>query len=282
MTPPRTRFVRADDGTRLAYQVVGDGPVDLVWSFSFLSDVELGWEFPPLADFLGALAAFSRLIIHDRRGMGRSDRPAPSDLATDSSDLLRLLDEVGSERPVLGGPEVGGAMSATFAATHPERASALVWYGAFARSAWAPDYPWGTSAQEQTEQEQETWDAWGTEELAARFVGANAPSLDADPEAVGFFARWMRASSTPAEAVHLLRTWHETDIREYLAAVRVPTLILCRESVDDGESTHAASLIPDAELTELPGDDFVPFVGDVDAVIDQIRSFVTGHGASEG
>jgi pimeloyl-ACP methyl ester carboxylesterase len=278
--PPPTRSVETADGTSLAYQVLGDGPVDLVWSFSFLSDVELVWKLPPLADFLGSLATFSRLIIHDRRGMGRSDRPGPADLATGCADLLALLDAVGCDRPALGGPEVGGAMGAVFASTHPDRASALVWYGAFARSAWAPDYPWGATAEERSEQERETLDAWGSEELAARFVAANAPSLAHDPATARFFAHWMRTSTSASEAVQLLRLWHGTDLSPYLATIRVPTLIVCRDAVDDGESAHAASMIPDAELAELPGEDYMPFAGEVDAVVDRIRSFVTGHGAS--
>jgi pimeloyl-ACP methyl ester carboxylesterase len=279
MARPRTRSVNAPDGTPLAYQVLGDGPVDLVWSSSSLSDVELVWGFPPLASFLRSLASFSRLIMLDRRGMGRSGGGLSPNIGSDLDDLLVVLDAVGAERPCLGGPLIGGAISAIFAASHPDRAAALVWYGAFARSARAPDYPWGATEEEQVDMEQGILDAWATEARAARFLEANAPSIAEDRGAVRFFARWMQASTSAADAVRLERLWYEMDLRPYLASLTAPALILHRQDVEHDEDVHTASLIRGAEIAAVPGADFIPFVGEIAPIVSEIRRFALGAAA---
>lgn len=277
MARPETRFVVAADGAALAYQVWGDGPIDLVWSFAFLSNVDVIWEFPPLATFLESLASFSRLIVHDRRGMGRSGGRLSQDLDRDCDDLQVLLDEVGAERSCLGGPVTGGAHSAAFAAKYPERVSSVVWYGAFAASAKADDYPWAFSAEEQDELERDTAEHWTSEARAARFVQAWAPSIAADPEAIRFFARWAESSTSAADAAALQRFWYGTELRKELSSLRVPTLIIHREALEHEEDLYAASLIPNAEVAAVPGTDFMPFVGETDQVVQEIREFALRH-----
>lgn len=269
-----TRYAKAYDGSSLAYRIIGDGPIDLVWSFSFLSDVETVWDFPPVASFFRELASFTRLILHDRRGMGRSDRgPETLSLETATDDMLALLDDAGIERPVLAGPEVGGALSAVFAAAHPERAAAVVWYGAFAQSILTADYPWGMTEEDLEESERAREGAWGTERFAGHFIAANAPSIAGDPDAIRFFARWMLRSTTKEEADELFRLWFDIDLHSALAALRVPTLIMSRGEPGPDEASHTAALIPDAKLVALPGEDFMPFF-DSGPVVDAIRGFV--------
>lgn len=266
-----TRYVRTRDGVDLACRVIGRGPVDLVWSFDQLSDVEIIREYGPIVAFLDQLAGFARVIVHDRRGMGRSGGRRGT-LESDVADLEVLLDALGASRPYLAGAVGGGATCAAFAAAHPARVAGLVWHGAFARSTLATDYPWGATAEELEEDVRRTGEGWGTEPFAARFVASAAPSMAGDAEAVRFFARWMRATGSARSAASYVRAWNGIDLHPVLARLRVRTLILVRGG-DVDESAYVARLIPGATLVALEGEDFIPFYGP-DGITAAIREFV--------
>jgi pimeloyl-ACP methyl ester carboxylesterase len=270
--PSEPRHVFTDDGVNLAYRVLGDGPVDVLWSFSHLSDVEAIWEYPPIAGFLNELALSGRLIVHDRRGMGRSGGQR-GDLDTDVADLLRVLDAVDAERPYLFGAVIGGAIYAALAARHPARVAGVAWHGAFARSSWAPEYPWGATTEELEAYAVSLAEGWGTEPFAARFVAAGAPSMAGDVEAIRFFAHWMRRTSDAATAAAYNRAWDAVDLSSLLPSVRVPTLITSRGD-HPGEGAHVASLVPGARFMAFDGEDFMPFYGP-EPILATLRDFMT-------
>ena len=269
-----TRFAKTADGVDLAYRVVGDGPRDILWCFNQLSDVEAIWDYPPIADFLHELAASSRLVVHDRRGMGRSSG-VRGDLDADLSDLLVVLDAIGSSRAYLIGAVGGGAIYSAFARHHAARVAGVAWHGAFARYAVAPDYPWGGTSEQLAEYADATETGWGTHEFAARFVASAAPSVADDDETTRFFARWMRATSDAAAAAAWLRYWSTLDLRPVLAKVELPTLITIRGE-DPAESEHIASLMPNARLVVFEGEDFMPFY-DRGSIVAAFRDFMDAN-----
>jgi len=175
---------------------------DLLWSFSHFSDVEAIFDYQPIADFLRELAAFSRVVVHDRRGMGRFGGER-GELETDVANLAALLDATGAEHAYLAGAVVGGAIDAAFTRAHPYRVAGLVWHGAFAQAAWTPYYPWGATANELEEYATELAEGWGREPFAADFVAGGAPSMAGDAASTRFFAHWMRQTSgAPAAAAY--------------------------------------------------------------------------------
>jgi len=275
MELPETRYARSGD-VSIAYQVVGDGPFDLVRIPPFVSHVELAWQVPGNADFMRRLASFCRLISFDKRGTGMSDRVSgvPT-LEVRMDDVRAVMDAAGSERAALLGASEGGPMSALFAATHPERVWALVLDGSYARQLWAPDYPWGSSQDEylrDLEQEERTW---GTPEHSAEVAQALAPSAsDEDRRAL---ATLIRQSASPGAAAALGRMNMEIDVRHVLPAIRVPTLVLNR--VGDrpsivGGSRYLAEHIPGARHVELPGVDHAIFAGDPEPLLEELRRFL--------
>lgn len=275
--PPKTQFTRSGD-LHLAYQVIGDGPRDLVYVPGWLSHVELAWEEPSMAAFLRRLASFSRLILFDKRGTGLSDRVPNEKLPTleeRMDDVRAVLDAVGSERAALFGFSEGGNMSALFAATYPARTSALVMFGTFAKRIWSPDYPWAP----RLEDRENSYDAierdWGEMDLS-HYI----PSKANDPIFTERLATYLRRSASPGAAVALLRMNTQIDIRSVLPAIRVPTLVLHRTGDQEAnleESRWIASQIPAARFVELPGGDHFPWIGDSDAVLDEIEEFLTGE-----
>ncbi len=269
---PETRYAKSGD-VNIAYQVVGDGPLDLVWSRGSVTHLELAWEDPPTARFIRRLASFSRLIMFDKRGTGLSDRVAITELPTleqRMDDVRAVMDAVGAERAALFGSSEGGPMSVLFAATYPRRTSALVLYGAFAR------FPAkGLTA----EQLQPILDAmergWGQGIDLAMW----APSQAHDPHLQQRYARSQRLGASPGAAVALFRMNVEIDIRRVLPAIRVPTLVLHRtgdQVVPVREGRYFAAQIPDAKYVELPGIDHFPTIGDTDAILDEVQEFLTG------
>ena len=167
---PETQYAKTADGVHIAYQVVGQGRVDLVFVMGWTSNIEAMWEEPSLARFLSRLASFGRLILLDKRGVGLSDRVPDTELPaleTRMDDVRAVMDAAGSERAVVFGVSEGGPMSLLFAATYPERTLALILYGTAARFAWAPDFPWGRTLDEFHEELEEMDRAWGTREYAA-------------------------------------------------------------------------------------------------------------------
>lgn len=272
---PETRYARSGD-VNIAYQVLGNGPPDLVVVPGWLSNIDVAWEEPGLARFLNRLASFSRLILFDKRGTGLSDRVAdmPS-LEVRMDDVWAVMRAVGSEVAALFGYSEGGTMCALFAATYPDRTSALVMMGAFPRRKSAPDYPWGQS----DEQIQSALDQVEREWGGPVKIDAHAPSMAHDERFREWWARRLRASASPAAAMMLLRMNAEIDIRNVLSSIRVPTLIL--HSVHDrvaelGATRYMADRIPGAKLVEMDGADHIPWGDNSDAIASEIEEFLTG------
>lgn len=274
---PKTRYARSGR-VNIAYQVVGDGPLDLVFVPGWVSHVELSWEDPDRARFLRRLASFSRLIIFDKRGTGLSDR-VPDDqlptLETRMDDLRAVMDAIGSQRAALFGYSEGGNMSMLFAATHPERTIALVTYSCFAKRIWSPDYPWAPTPEARAKEYEQVEREWGNEMDLAHYI----PSKMSDPEFVRRQATYFRHSASPSAAVALLRMNTQIDVRSILGAISVPTLVLHRSGdmdVNVEEGRWLASRIPGARFVELAGNDHMPWVGDQDRLLDEVQEFLTG------
>src|SRR5262245_19832056 len=274
---PETRYAKSGD-YNIAYQVVGEGDLDLLWIAGFVSNVELAWEEPLLTRYLNRLARFSRLILFDKRGTGLSDR-VPRDelpsLEVRMDDVLAVLDAVGSERAAVMGHSEGGNLAVLYAATHPERVIALVTTGIFAYRKWAPDYPWAETPEERKRYIDQLEDNWGADGDIRRI----APSAARDPDSTRRLATYFRQSASPGDAAALLRMNTEIDIRAVLPTIRVPTLIIHRTGDLDSkveEGRWIAGQIPDAKFVELPGDDHLPWVGDQDGVLDEVERFLTG------
>lgn len=274
-----TRYAKSGD-VHIAYQVTGSGPLDLVVVPGFVSHVELQWEDPRWAHFLNRLASFCRLIRFDKRGTGLSDRVGLIPTLEERMDDARaVMDAVGSDRAALLGISEGGPMCALFAATYPERTSAMVMYGAMARFAWAPDHPWGRTREELEARLTAVEQTWGMGAALPMY----APSLANDESYRKWWATYERAAASPGAVMAVLRMNWEIDVQHVLPAIRVPTLILHRTGdrvVKVEEGRVIAERIPGAKYVELPGDDHVPSAGDADTLLDEIEEFLTGvrHG----
>lgn len=275
-SPAPTRYANCG-GVHIAYQVVGDGPLDLIFVPGWVSHLEHHWEEPRLAYFLHRMARFSRLIILDKRGTGLSDRVTPllPELEQRMDDVRAVQDAVGSERAALFGYSEGGSMCQLFAATYPTRTLALIAYGCWAKRLRTSDYPWGPTLEER----QRFYDLiianWGgTVDLADL-----APSVANDPEFCEWFASYLRRSASPGAALALAQMNAHIDLRPVLGSIHVPTLIMHRTHDRDApiEGAHyLAKHIPGAQLLELPGADHLPWVGDANAVLDAIQHFLKG------
>ncbi len=272
---PTTKYARSGD-VHIAYQVVGEGPHDLVLVPGWASHVEYAWEDPCFSHFLSRLASFSRLILLDTRGTGLSDRVA--DLPTleqRMDDVRAVMDAAGSDRAALFGISEGGPMCLMFAATYPARTSALMLYGTFARILRAHDYPIGLPVETLGKFLERAEETWGTGTISADF----APSFAHDETFRRSWARFERFAVSPAGIKALLRTLHETDARHTLSVIRVPTLIVHRQGDRIARvegARYMAERIQDAKYVELPGADHFAWVGDADAVLDEVEEFLTG------
>jgi class 3 adenylate cyclase/pimeloyl-ACP methyl ester carboxylesterase len=279
MSPvPETRYAKSGD-VHIAYQVVGEGPLDLVFVPGFVSNVEATWTSPARAAFFGRLASFSRLILFDKRGTGLSDRSSQIfTLEQRMADVQAVMDDAGSERAALFGISEGGPMSILFAASHPARTSALVIYGSYAKRSWAKDYPFGWS--------EDTWTTvldnlerhWGTP--SGVDLNMWAPSIANDEQRAAQVAAYFRSAASPGAVVAVMKMNRDIDVRYVLPSVRVPTLIIHRvnERVLSVEhSRYLARHIPGAKLVEVPGIDHVPWIGDFDAILDHAEEFLTGE-----
>jgi class 3 adenylate cyclase len=272
---PETRYAKSGD-LNIAYQVVGEGPLDLVYVPGWISNVELMWEEPAHAHVLDRLAQFSRLILFDKRGTGLSD-PVPLDhlptLEERMDDVRAVLDAVGSERAALFGFSEGGLMSVLFAATYPDRITALVLYGVFAKRIWSPDYPWAPTPEARQHEIEELERTWaGTMDLDKL-----APSEDAAFKRR--LATYFRRSASPGAAVALLRMNTQIDVRDVLPVIQAPTLVLHRKDDLDAkveEGRWLAGQIPGARFVELTGDGHTLWAGDTDSIVDEVEQFLTG------
>jgi class 3 adenylate cyclase len=272
--PPDTHYARSGD-VSIAYQVIGDGPFDVVFVPPAVSNVELAWEVPNARIFLERLASFSRVIQFDKRGMGMSDRVvgAPT-LETRMDDVRAVMDAAGSERAALVGWSEGVAMSAVFAATYPERAWALVLYGGKARELRAPDYSWGETEAEALRaiaEERGTDPAALVEEL----VRSGMPTGSAVEAAA--LTRMIRQSASPGALEALDRMNIQIDIRQVLPTIRVPTLVLHNTRdrwVDVDRGRDLARRIPGAAFVEFPIDGHLTPAANLPPVVDAIERFL--------
>jgi pimeloyl-ACP methyl ester carboxylesterase/class 3 adenylate cyclase len=277
MNVPETRYARSGD-VSIAYQVFGEGPVDLVWIPGYISNVEFLWQYAPTANFARRLASFARVIAFDKRGTGLSDRVSPDyipDLETRMDDVRAVMDAAGSDRAVILGFSEGGAMGFLFAATHPDRTVALIEYGADVRYAWAPNFPFGDTEEQFQSYVERVRTSWGTQEMAAMELAEwGAPSVAGDRSAIEWFATLMRLGASPGAAIALERMNREIDVTDVLPAIRVPTLIIQREGDQAGPAEFMAERIPASKLVVLPGDDHIAWFGDVDALVNEFERFV--------
>ena len=277
MERSETRYARSGD-VSIAYQVVGDGPFDLVYVPGFVSNIELMWEEPGLARFLERLASFSRLILFDKRGTGLSD-PVPNDglptLEERMDDVRAVMDAVGSKRAALLGHSEGGNMCVLFSATHPQRTTALLLVGSYAKRIRSEDYPWAPTVEERAREIEETEATWGSPEA----FRAMAPSKENDPDFQRWIGRYLRQSASPKAAAALLRMNTQIDVRNVLPTIGVPTLLLYRTHDADvhvDEGRYVAERIPGSTFVELPGADHLMWTGDADALLDEVEGFLTG------
>ena len=279
-TIPTTKYAKSGD-VHIAYQVVGEGPQNLVLVPGWVSHLEYAWEEPYYSSFLRRLASFSRLILLDRRGTGLSDRV--NDLPTleqRMDDVRAVMDAASAERAALFGISEGGPLCMMFAATYPARTSALVLYGTYARMLRAPDYPIGMPVEALGKFLDKVEESWGTGALSSDVF---APSHAKDDAFRQSWARFERLAVSPSGMRALLRMHHENDARHTLPVIRVPTLIVQRDGdrvsrVEGGR--YIAERIQGAKYVELPGPDHFPWVGDTDAILDEVEEFLTGtrHG----
>lgn len=278
---PETHYARSGD-VHIAYQVTGEGPLDLVFVPGFVSHVEASWQSPGRAKFFRRLASFSRLILFDKRGTGLSDRASQNfTLEQRMEDVRAVMDAVGCERAALFGISEGGPMSILFAASYPERTTALVMYGAYAKRAWAEEYPFGWRDEEWAAFFANVESHWGTPRGLDLDIWA--PSIARDERARAEMAAYLRAAASPGAVRAVMQMNREIDVRYVLPTVRVPTLIVHRTGDRNIRIQHArymAERIPRAKLVELLGDDHVPWIGDSDLILDEVEEFLTGmrHG----
>jgi class 3 adenylate cyclase len=274
---PTTRYTHSD-GASIAYQVAGDGPLDLLFLTGWLTQLEQLWEAPANRRFLERLTTFARLILFDSRGTGLSERvPESYSLEQDAIDAIAVLDAAGSERAALITYAQGGLLGALLAAEHPQRVGALIMYASIARTLWAPDYDWAMTREQRDVLAERNLSAWG--EADSALMSELAPSMAGDPALAAWFARMQRLAASPGEARIISRARVDLDVRDALARIRVPTLVMHRpqERVwNVRHSRYLAQSIDGARYVELAGVDSLPFVGDSDAIVEEIEEFLTG------
>ena len=272
---PKVCYAR-NGSVNIAYQVVGSGPIDIIFVMGWVSHLEYFWNEPSFASFLTRLSSMARLILFDKRGTGMSDPVPISELPSldqRMQDVHAVMDAAGSKRAVLMGVSEGGPLCALFAATHPEETTALVMIGSYARRLYAHDYPWGPTAEERDHFCQTIINEWG----GPVGIDERAPSRALDPEFRAWWSAYLRMGSSPGAAVALTRMNSQVDIRDVLPTIRVPALVIHRTGdrlLKIEEGRYLAEHIPGAILAELPGDDHLPFVGDQLAVLSAVDQFL--------
>ena len=284
MDAPETRYAKTADGVHIAYQVVGHGPVDMVFVMGWVTNIEVMWDEPGFARLLDRLATFSRLILFDKRGVGLSDRVPEErlpDLETRMDDVRAVMDAVGSERAVVFGVSEGGPMSMLFAATYPERTIALALYGTLADfTARDPDYKEDPDAYLARME-----GSWGSLEFArGEIADWGAPGHESDERLVTWLASYMRKAASPGAAVALERMNSEINATHALPSIHVPTLVIARDGDIDfpiDRVREMAGRIAGATLVVIPGSEHWIWVGDPDAIVDEVQRFVVALGEAE-
>ena len=266
-----------NDGIRLAYRTFGDGPHDIVFVPMWASNIDLLDEYPPMAAAFESVSSFARLILYDRRGAGLSDRLCGvATLEEGMDDLTAVLDAVGTEQVSVMGLNEAGSLCCLFAATHPQRVRSLVLYGTFATTTWHDDYPWGQKPEEREAQIQAIKEYWGVEGAGQLLLNPHA--LD-DRAFSRWATRWQRNALSRDALPEVFEMLAKTDVRHVLPSIRVPTLVLHRKddfAVPIENGRYLADKIPNAKLVELEGTDHIPFIGDWQAIEEEIEEFVTG------
>lgn len=271
---PRTRYALSGDA-HIAYQVFGEGDLDLVFVPGFVSNIEHYWTMPGIPDLLERMGSFARVVMFDKRGTGLSDRVRDERLPTleqRMDDMRAVMDAVGSRRALLFGVSEGGPMSILFAATYPDRVAGLIGLGTYAARIPTPDYPWAPDPAAREKWLDALENEWGTN----TDLSESAPSLANDEAAVRWWARYRRQSCSPRAAVALGRMNTEADVRQILPLVRVPTLILHRigdRNVAIGGARYLAARIPGARMIELAGDDHLPWVNP-EQILEAMEPFI--------
>jgi class 3 adenylate cyclase len=274
MGMPVTRYARAG-GVNIAYQVIGEGPQDLVWLPSMTHHVELAWESPAHVRLLNRFASFSRLIVFDKRGTGMSDRLGGADtLETRMDDIRMVMDAAGSERAVICGLGEAGPLCVLFAATYRDRTSALVLINTTPRFARSPDMPWLAARVELEQRVEEMSRHWGEVAFHEDIIRRSNPSIP--EEDLPGFVRVFRLSVSPGAALAYQRATFDVDVRDVLPLVRVPTLVLHRTGLDTyvRSGRYLADHIPGARLIELPGRDLAPHFGDEGRLLEELQTFL--------
>lgn len=261
----------------VAYEVFGEGPLDLVIAPGYMSNLEQNWTWPPYARFFERLSSFARVMVLDRRGTGLSDRLIGTQTFDDLMDDIRgVMDDAGSDQAAVVGGAEGGPMCTLFAATYPERTSALILITTYARRMWTHDYPWGLTAEVDALVEDGYLSLWGRAPMGIR---ALAPGQADDPAFRDWYVRAQRTGGTPGAALAWYRITADIDVREVLPAIRVPTLVVHRtgdQAIPVEHGRYLADHIPGARYVELPGEDHFWFSGDSDAILAEIEEFLTG------
>ena len=271
---PETQYAKSGD-VHIAYQVLGNGRLDLVLVLGFVSHLEYAWEEPSFVRYLERLASFSRLILFDKRGTGMSDRVAVATLEERMDDVRAVMDAVGVERAALYGVSEGGPMSLLFAATYPRRVQALVLQGAFVKRLGSPDYPWGATQEERQAYLNEIEQQWaGNADLSIV-----SPSRAGDQRFRNWFTTYRRMAASPGAAQAIARMNTEIDVRHVVPAIRVPTLVIHSAgdrdvSVENGR--YLARRLPSAKYIEIDSVDHFPMGSQAEVILDEIEEFLTG------
>ena len=269
------RYAKSGD-LHIAYIVEGDGPIDLMWIPPWISQVEYLWSERSLARVMRRITSFARLITFDRRGSGLSDPffGAPT-LEEQMDDLLAVMDAAGAERVAVFGTLEGGPMATMFAATYPERVSALALYATFARATWAPGYEWAWPADVRRRRMEEQVEHWGE----GHIVAGVAPSEASDPGFMEWAGRLERLAAAPSTIRRILELIGEVDVRDVLPSIRVPTLVMHRRDdsfIQIEHSRYIAEQIPGASFVELEGGDNMFSLGDSEALLGELEEHLTG------
>jgi class 3 adenylate cyclase len=272
---PETRYAKSGDA-HIAFQVIGEGPIDIVWAPGFVHHIDLVWEEPSAARYFTGLASFSRLVVLNNRGSGLSDPVSglPA-LEERMEDVLAVANAARCQEPVIFGNADGAAMCTLLAATHPDRVSRLVLYSPVIKLLKTDDFPWGADPELIDAYAQASEEQWGTG-ITLQLL---APRASSDERLRRWWGRYERSSVTPAGVVANLRMDAATDARSILPLVQAPTLVLNRTGdpvTPVGAARWVADQIPDARFVELPGEDHWPWLGDADSVLAEVREFVTG------
>ncbi len=274
---PEVRYA-SSDGAAVAFQAVGEGPLDLVFLPEWMNNLEMQWQDPRLARFPTRLSTFSRVVMLNMRGIGLSDPLARGESTTIEQwmdDISAVLDALGSARAALLGTGVGGSLAMVFAATYPKRTSALALVNSTARSSAAPDYPFGIDRAWRERTQEQMGRSWGQ----ASILALQAPELANDSRFREWYARFERYGASPGMALDVLRMVHDLDVRHVLPAIQCPVLILHRSDdpitrVEHGR--YLAEHLPGARYVELPGEGHAYWSDDPDDLLDEIQEFLTG------